>query len=284
MQLSLDKYTLNYVYLQQQTKKQKNKNLKTMTTSKNATHLADAVNGNVERELRELEEISKVGLYFREVTFNESGNPDSVGYYRAVVGFLDQRDAKKWSEMTNGEFALFFKKDGWDLLAYRGPAHITDIYQLAAGRCHVVYLNGNENYYELCEKIHGLSLTNYLKDVKDVLDIDDVFIKEMVNLYIQDYHLDSVKVDEKIKSNEDKFEYEYEDLREVAKKIYDTLIFLERFKGCEGYTVIDDVNWSIEGEYENEYPAYYEDYRDNKLYIFGVLYPADRVEEIRELI
>ncbi len=50
----------------------------------------------------------------------------------------------------------------------------------------------------------------------------------------------------------------------------------------KGYTVVDDVNLSVVGVYDNEYPAHYKE--DNHHYIFGVMYKADREEEIRELI
>lgn len=216
-----------------------------METKNNATHLADAVNSNVEQ----LREIAKNGkLHFMDVTFDPNGYPTNVGEYRALIGFKDQQDAKLWAKLTDDEFTLFFRKDGWDLLAYRGSARLTDIHILA-GRDMVALLDGDENLHQLCEKIHGMSLIDYLKDVLDI-DEDEVFIKEIV--------------------------------KHIAEKIYDTLISLERFKGCKGYVVIDDVNWSVVGEYDTYYPSYYK--KDTKHYIFGVMYPIDREEEIRELI
>lgn len=237
-----------------------------MVTNNKVNHMTDAIkNNSVEIQLQE---IAKRGnIYFKDVTFDQSGYPTNVGEYRALIGFKDQQDAKRFAELTDGEFTLFFRKDGWDLLAYRGSARLTDIHMLA-GRDMVVLLDGDENLHQLCEKIHGMSLIDYLKDVLDI-DEDEVFIKEIVKHYKQDHHIDSVEVEDYLKlisENED----DKEIFMKIAEDIYDKLIFLENYKGCKGYVVIDDVNWSVVGEYDSEYPSYYKE--DTKHYIFGVMY------------
>lgn len=243
-----------------------------MEKTNNATHLADVGNHNVESQLKEIVKNGK--LHFKDVTFSQNGYPTNVWEYRALIGFKDQQDAKRWAELTHGEFTLFYREDGWDLLVYKGSARTTDIYTLAGSYQQVVYLNGNENYYDLCDKVFGMSLIDYIKDTLN-LDKDEV-PESWIKTGIECFDKKLSEYPEGI--NEDEEDY----YNEIEDKVREVLRNLENFKGCKGYTVIDDVNWSVVGEYNTEYPAYYKE--DTKHFIFGVIYPIDKEEEIREII
>lgn len=241
-----------------------------MTATNKANHMADAIkNSNVEIQLQEIAE--RGNLYFKDVTFDQSGYPTNVGEYRALVGFKDQQDAKRFAELTDGEFTIFFKKDGWQLLSYSGIARITSIYTLK-GIYNIVFLEGNENLYQLCEKIHGLPLVDYIREYINNNDVPDAWIRAAVELYETGEYQSAFII-----NNRDEDVYD-----EVEDKIFEILGMLNNFKGCKGHVVIDDVNWCVAGEYDTEYPAHYKG--DNEHYIFGVMYQAEREEEIKELI
>lgn len=240
-----------------------------MKAKTNANHIADANKINVEIQLQEI--VKSGNLEFKDVTFNPNGYPTNVGEYRALVGFNDQQDAKRFAELTDGLFTMFFKKDGWHLYVYKGTAGLTDIYALA-GSCHVVFLDGKENYYNLCEKIFGISLIDFIKYAINDNEVPESWIKAAINNYINK----SYQCPEGIIEDEEDY---YDEIENI---VIERLRYLDNFKGCKGYVVIDDVNWSVEGEYDSEYPAHY--HEDNKHYIFGVMYPIEREEEIREII
>lgn len=233
----------------------------------NATHLADAQKSNVEKQTSEL--IKTGNLEFKDVTFNRD-YPVDVGEYRALIGFRDQQEAEIFAKLTGGEFTLFYKEDGWHLLSYIGGARLTNIYQLA-GRYPVVLLNGDENYYQVCEKVFGLSLIDWLKDALDI-EVPESWIENAIECSVKK----TSQYPEGI-SKEDEDLYD-----EIEDKVRESLRYIENFKGCKGYTVVDDVNWSVVGEYDDEYPAHY--HEDTENYIFGVMYKADREEEIRKII
>lgn len=228
----------------------------------------DANDSNVERQLKEI--VKNNSPYFTDVTFVRNSNPINVGEYLALIGFKDQRDAERFATLTNGEFSIFFKKDG-QAISYIGRGQITDIY-LLAGICHIVFLEGNENLYQLCEKIHGLPLVDYIRGYINNNDVPDAWIRAAVELYETGEYQSPFII-----NNRDEDVYD-----EVEDKIFEILRMLNNFKGCKGYVVIDNVNWSVVGEYDTDYPSYYK--KDTEHYIFGVMYPIDREEEIREII
>lgn len=250
-----------------------------MTENKNTDGAADAINdveiNDVEKK-KVLEEMAKNGnLEFKDVTFAPNDRRRNVGECFALVGFKDQKDAKLWAELTGGEFGLFFRKYEWQLLTYKGRAVIMDIYHLARRRP-VVFLEGNENLNQLCEKFFGISLINHIRCRLD-LDKDKVpesLIKAAVDYYetgVACYPLGSTEEDDDYYSG-------------VEYEIREQLRYLDNFKGYKGYVVVDDIilNWIVEGEYDNEYPANYKE--DNIQYIFGPMYPIKREEEIRKII
>lgn len=244
-----------------------------MTENKNATSLYNANGSNMEKHKKALEEIVKNGnLKFKDVTFAQNSYPQGVGEYRALVGFASQQDAQLFAELTGGEFSMFYCENGWQLLSYRGGARITDIYTLAGGYP-VVFLEGNENLHQLCEEILGISLVEH---IRDSLDLGDEVPESWIRTAIERYETRMACYPVGIREEDEDFYDEIED------KIIEHLRYFENFKGCRGYVVIDDVNWSVVGEHDSEYPAHYKE--DNKQYIFGVMYPIKREEEIREML
>lgn len=224
-----------------------------------------------------LEEIaSRSNLKWADVTMSPDGYPRFVGEYSALIGFKDQFDAEEWAEETGGIFSMLFKKDGWHLLyPSEFPTRKKTVSQLASPYP-VVFLEGNEDYPELVEKVYGIDLMEYIHNYLD--DLDDVNAnEEWIKHAVEAYKEDSFDYPDDL-AEEDEDAYD-----EIRKDVFDTLRYLDvNFKGIKGYVVIDDVNNHIEKEYDTEYPAYYEE--DNRNYIFGVLYEEDKVSDIKEII
>lgn len=223
-------------------------------------------------KLEEIVKNSQSSLKWADVTLDPTGYPRSVGELRALIGFNDQRDAEYFAELTDGEFCQFFQKDGWQLL-YPSVrhAHKKTVSQLAHPYP-TIFLNGNEDYYELCEKVYGIPLIEYIQNI-----VGDDISEEWIKVAIDCFEHNTFYYPEDItEEQEDMFD-------DVRKKVEDIMdMFYVNYKGHKGYVVIDDVNNCVEGTYNTEYPAHYRE--DNKNYIYGVLYNLEKESEIIELL